>query len=548
MAYFPHAFQKLLVGTNGTPFYDGNDTTGSNGTNLTTALGAGQIGVISARNNCAVDLDGTPTYANYPMVYLAQGSFHTVDKIGPYHGGYKETIKSKGINPRYVSAFYVTQPADPVQNIIQITSGLNCTSITCDTTYRLRLDIKGSPALRFLTHNLYRTLDAYSGCCDGSSNNVDPTMLLTQWMDQINNYPTLKEFVQARVWAKVNPSATVTATASAATSLTVSARDGIVGGNRVTFTPTTATSATGCTITGTTFTVGTATNTIFSVGQTITGTGVASGTKIVKRLSGGGGSGSTFQVNRPQEVSSTTISSADPVIAFVAAAHTPATGAGTVALVAADTVGTSSSTAISAVTTTSVTVKFFQVYSVGSAYTPYTGASAPDTTEPVLELTGAYTDTTFGDCSFHPMDHVEYQPIEIYGSIVDEDGDPCSTTCFSVSTTQATYQGKGFGETLVRELILQKHYLQEPWQQDPRMREVLNDTTLTDLSRTSKYFVYHILHSVPRRSNPSGMMDNDQYLIKIVVPNRSGNAGKFETWMNTLLTSAGNPVQLAVVQ
>ena len=533
MAYFPHAFQKMLVGTTGF-----NSTPGS-----TLTLTAGQIGVISAANNTIQNLAGTPTYAATPLVYLAQGSFYATDKIGPFHGGYKETVKTKGINPKYVSAFYVTQPSAPIQTVVQVSSGLNCTSVACDTTYRLRLDIKGSPALRFLTHNLYNTLDAYSGCCDANKSNVDPTSVLALWLDQINNSPYLGEFISARLWAKVNPAVTVTATATAASSLTVSARDFITAGNRVSFTPTTATSATGCTITGNTLTIGTATNTIFSVGQVISGTGVAAGTKIVRLVTGGGGTGSTFLVDKPQEVTSTTISSTSPVIAFVAAAHTPATGAGTVALVAAQTLGVPTTTAIGVVTTTSVTVKFFAPHSTAASYTAFTGATAPDTTEPILELTGAYTDTTFGDCSFSPMDHVEYQPIEIYASIVDDSGETCVSSCFSATEVQSTYQGKGFGETLVRELILSKRYAQEPWQEDPRMREVLKDTTLTELSRTSSYFVYHILHSVPRKSNPSSTMDSDQYLVKVVVNSRNAN---FETFMNTLLTSSGNHVQLSV--
>jgi hypothetical protein len=184
-----------------------------------------------------------------------------------------------------------------------------------------------------------------------------------------------------------------------------------------------------------------------------------------------------------------------------------------------------------------------------STYVPETGASAPDTNDAHLVLTGAYVNTVFGDCSFSPMDHVEYQPIEIYASTLDGEGNVCAVSCMTIAHSGSTpwvssYQGKGFGETLVRELILSKRYGQEPWSLDPRLREVLNDTTLSEISRLSSYYVYHILHSVPRKSNPTGMMDSDQYLVKVVVPARSGNASKFETWMNALLTSAGNNVQL----
>ena len=48
----------------------------------------------------------------------------------------------------------------------------------CDETYYLRIDIKGSPALRFLNHNAYYTLDAYTGCCDGPTPvATDPTLV-----------------------------------------------------------------------------------------------------------------------------------------------------------------------------------------------------------------------------------------------------------------------------------------------------------------------------------------------------------------------------------
>jgi hypothetical protein len=176
-----------------------------------------------------------------------------------------------------------------------------------------------------------------------------------------------------------------------------------------------------------------------------------------------------------------------------------------------------------------------------STYIAETGASDPDNNDAVLLLTGAYVDTTFGNCSFSPMDHYELEPVHINASVTDTEGNPCETSCFSVAELQTAYQGKGFGETLIRELILSKRYAQEPFQTDPRMREVLDDTTLTDLARGTRYFAYHILHSIPRSGNPSGMMDADQYLVKVVVSARNSN---FETWMNTLLTSAGNHVQL----
>jgi len=451
MAYFPHAFQKLLVGTNGFTTADGQSTL---------ALTAGKIGLIKASNNTIIDTDGTASYSATPLVYLAQGSFHTTDKIGPFHGGYKETVKSKGINPKYVSAFYVTEPANPVQNVIAI-SVKDCTKIACDSTYRLRLDVKGSPALRFLTHNLYQTLDAKTPCCDGSENNTDPVSVLLQWKDQIAASPIVQQFVSPKVF-----------------NLAISAFAGAATTNSTTLTLDDTSGSGGSAPAG------------LAVGQLITGTGIPANTYITA-VSGG-----TVTLSNAATVEGNTVA--------------------------------------------------IKIYSevVTETYVAETGASAPDTNDALLILTGAYVDTTFGDCSFSPFDHVEYQPIQIYASAVDVNGDPCEVSCFGVSELVEAYQGKGFGETLVRELILDKRYRQEPWQQDPRMREVLNDTTLSEIARGSKYYAYHILHSVPRKSNPTGMMDSDQYLVKIVVSARNA---AFETYFNALLTSAGNHVQLQVL-
>lgn len=531
MSYFPHAFQKMLVAGSF------QTTTGI----ASSALTAGQVGVLSAATNLTVDAALTTTaYQVNPLVYIAQGSYHTVDKLGPFHGGYKESVKSKGINPKYISAYYVTEPSNPVQDIQQISATVGC-NVTCNTTYRLRLDLKGSPALRFLTRNAYFTLDADTGCCDASNNNVDPNIVLLGWADRLALYPTVSDFVQGTVYNQVLLSTgfAATASATASTFLGLSDRTGIKANDRVVFTPTTATSATGSTINGNLFTVGTATNTIFSVGQILTGVGVAAGTTIVSRVSLGGGTGSTFLVNISQTVASTTISSASPVIAYIISTHTPVIGGGIISLVAANTIQTtSSSVPIGVVTTTTITPRVFSAIN-SATYVPVTGATAPDTVNSFLEIVGAYVDTVFGDCSFSPRDHVELQPIEIYASItaLDPLGNQCLAQCFVPAETQQALQGRGFGETLIRDLILSKRYQQEPWIQDPRLREVLDYNPFTEITRGNKYVVYNILHSVPRKANPTGMMDNDQYLVRIVATTRNAT---FEGIFTNLLTSANN--------
>lgn len=80
-----------------------------------------------------------------------------------------------------------------------------CKEYLCGETYSLRLDIKGSPALRFLDHNAYNTVDAYTGCCDPASiapTAVDSTEVMILWANGITNNPIVSPFVQVVVQAE----------------------------------------------------------------------------------------------------------------------------------------------------------------------------------------------------------------------------------------------------------------------------------------------------------------------------------------------------------
>jgi hypothetical protein len=181
--YFPNAFRKS--------FLPASTTLASSGG--TDALTAGQIGFFDAKTYQAVTAQAAP-------FILAQGSYFAADKIGPVHGGYKESVKSKVINPKYISRL-IKVTSDVAQNQI-VSVDPSAATINSDTTYRLRLDVKGSPALRFLNHQLYKTLDAHSGCdaVTGTTNTVDQNVILLKWKDQINEAPLLKDFVVAKVW------------------------------------------------------------------------------------------------------------------------------------------------------------------------------------------------------------------------------------------------------------------------------------------------------------------------------------------------------------
>jgi hypothetical protein len=203
--YFNHAFRKsFLAKWTQIPALPGAQELAPSGSYLdqltsgTTAdLAPGQIGLFDANTYQAF----SSTNSGKPFI-LAQGSYFTKDKIGPYHGGYQESVKSKVINPKYISKVFLTCSTPPVNQVKDIEIG----KVECGKTYRLRIDLKGSPALRFLSHNLYRTLDAFTGCCTDDCTAVctgaivDPTIVAIKWAKQALEFPLLTNFLRVTVY------------------------------------------------------------------------------------------------------------------------------------------------------------------------------------------------------------------------------------------------------------------------------------------------------------------------------------------------------------
>jgi len=186
------------------------------GTGVTTTelseLPTGYFGFFDAKTYESIDLSN---YSCCPLI-LASSSVLQKDKIGPFHGGYRETNKSKVINPKYVQQVYRVDQCVPKQAVVSVgytpqtsagdldpnmfqggtTDATCCFEFLCGETYYLRIDVKGSPALRALNHNAYQTLSAYTGCCSGPTPTpVNSTLVFIEWAKAliINNY--LKDFV-----------------------------------------------------------------------------------------------------------------------------------------------------------------------------------------------------------------------------------------------------------------------------------------------------------------------------------------------------------------
>jgi len=413
MAYFNHAFNKAFLLEEFTSKDEGRLGTPGN------VLTKGELAVVDAKTWNILSTESTPeTCCN---IVIANGALYQSDKIGPFHGGYQESNKSKEINPKYVSRLYTVQANLPQAMVVNIgntpyTNTLDpevpacCKEFLCGETYSLRIDIKGSPALRFLNHNAYLTVDHYTGCCpDGALAPVpvDSTLVMIGWANQIVNSPLISPFVLPVVVAE-------------------------------------------------------------------------DGTLYYKP-------GTLDENGDPY---------ADTWDTYESAGHTEDACAG-------------------------------------------------------LILYGAYVDTKFGDCTFQLTDFYEKEPVRIYASEVDYNGDPCTFGGICVITECEGLQANGLGETVLRELTLSESYRQNFLHSDFRIREITQGNQIVDaVNRNAYYDRLYLQHNVPRLNNPTGTFDNDQYLLQIFALAGSAEDGvvdgtlnptvqAFYEWLNSWLETCG---------
>jgi len=399
MAYFNHAYKKTFIATlptqvEATPG-DPSGTAGVTDGILTSVgihvsnlkstavadgyrLGPGVLGMFDAKTNESVT--STEIIASCCPFYLGGASIKLNDKQGPFHGGYQESHKSKLINPKYIRKTWKVEGNIATAAVLEIggtadnvADNANCAKdFLCGETYYLRVEVKGTAALRFANHNLYQNLQADGGCCADPSNPVavDPTVIYLQWATQLAENPYLKDFV--------NPLLIV--------------------------------------------------------------------------------DGQAYAYNAQLAIAA----GLDPATELFSNAPTTSTTAGII-------------------------------------------------------LMGAYVSTDFADCTFTPSDYYSVEPVQLFASEVDLNGDPCTFAGVCVVERCPGVQANGLGEQKVRELILSESYLQNFMHDDLRIREITQGTRAYEvLQRTGIYSSYFILHSVPRFNNPSGVYDNDQYLLEIV--------------------------------
>jgi len=511
MAYFNHAFKKTFLATgndySGQTFSDpvtgGTYTISTDNGYLTTAgvptymlnvlsqtqeqvpysgptslstWTSGYVGFFDPKTN--LSYNGPEGCCN---IYLAGSAIYSNDKIGPFHGGYTETNKSKMINPKYVQKFYRVDPCLPQNEVVHVGStfwtagggvltasittpgvgytntataevaetttvtgtgtgltlfitvtlgvptvtgiaslgkgyevgdtvtindwstgvpgtlaiytidsvnaaGTNyvvapgdcCKEFLCGETYYLRVDIKGSPALRFLNHNAYYTAEAYTGCCPAGAiapTAVDSTEVMILWANALLRYELTRPFLQ----------------------IIIQDEAGVLW-----------------------YQPGTSAADLAALG------------------------GDTWNN-------------------YVSAGHTLGACAGMI-------------------------------------------------------FNGAYVDTKFGDCTFQVTDFFEKQPVKIFPSEVDYTGDPCTFDGICAVIECEGTQAQGLGEQVLRDVILSESYRQNFFaSNDLRIREITQGNQLVSaINRNALYTKYYLLHSVPRFNNPTGTFDNDRYLLEVV--------------------------------
>lgn len=160
------------------------------------------------------------------MAYVVQGSFYSKDSIGnnPGHGGYQESVKSKGINPRYITRLWSADCLTASQATAKLCLASDCAP--CGKTQFMRVDVKGSPALRFLNHNAYAIGDSANVCCVDGQEFIDPALVAATMADMVLSDPLIKPFVAEKNGGGVDVTVTTGGVATTTTFTIAQVLDG----------------------------------------------------------------------------------------------------------------------------------------------------------------------------------------------------------------------------------------------------------------------------------------------------------------------------------
>ena len=500
MAYFNHAFKKTFLGT-GAPLttnvtlLDGTVAAAATDYGYLTTVGlptyvlnslsviaenaqgpyySGYVGYFDPKTNLSI------TPENCCNVYLAGSAIYSNDKIGPFHGGYTETNKSKMINPKFVSRYYSVDPCKPQNEVVHVgstfwTAGGGITSSSST----------GGPATGLAPNLVDAEIAAVGGSGTGAVFTVDTdgTGKVTAW--SLANQGLGKGYEVGDVLTLLgDTSGTFEVTVGDVTSANV---------------------------------------------DPITGSGGAACCKEFL-------CGETYYL-RVDIKGSPALRYLNHNAYYIAEAYTGCCPAGSIAPTPVDSTEVMIKWA-DALLRYPVVNPFIQIVIQDEAgvlwYAPGTSAAdlvllggdtwdnyvSPGHTTGAcagLIINGAYVDTKFGDCTFQISDFYEKEPVKIYVSEVDLNGDPCTFDGICVVHECLGTQANGLGETILRELTMSESYRQNFLHSDFRIREITQgNQIIASINRNGLYYQYVIQHNVPRHNNPTGTFDADQYLLQVV--------------------------------
>lgn len=531
MSHFNSAFRKSFLGTKATQTTSAGVRKSVNEGFLTEAgvhsrylsstaapyaLGVGTFGFFNKDTYLSVVVGGAEVTAAAPLV-LASSAILPKDKIGPFHGGYNESNKSKVINPRYISKFVKMTAAAPEQAIVHV-GNTNLNEIT----------VSSFTAGVGLSNGTFLNLPVTGGA--GTGITVDLVVaggVVTS--AKINNNGA--NYVTGNILTiPANPAAGFTV----GTAPTVTIAEPAV-----------------CSFD-------------FMCGETYNLAVELSGAPILKLLNHK--AYKTYAANTGCCTAAGVVN-VDSTLVMIDWANQiindPIVKDFVRPIVYNQYQQPLFATAAEAVAAGYITPLTTPGAEAGSAYVwsnyGATGATAATLSPGYvagkvagIRLVGAYVETSFGNCSFQLEDGFEKEIVNLNVSLTDLTGNPCEFSKLCITAETKGFQGQGFGESVLRDIIFDESYLQNQFHADSRLREInqgdqylaitaLNNGTLKPI-RQASFTRYVILHTTPRTNNPSSVYDNDQYALNIYVPATTATA--FETFMNTWLTNAKQAVSL----
>lgn len=506
MSYFNHAYRKSFVGTKATQAGSGVAKAVDNGFLLDAgvptsaladtlapyALGKGTYGFFNPDTYVSVNAASAEVIAGKPLVFAAASLFDN-DKIGPFHGGYKESNKSKMINPRFVHKFSkmtgaateqsiwhlgnTNWNADAIATLGALTAGTGYTNGTY-TNVALVSSVNGAGALATVVV-AGGVVTGITITAPGQGYTAGESLTLPASVPYVAGTPA--SVLIATI--KYNTANTVPCKFDFVCGETYNLRLDLWGSPVLRFLNhdlyKTLAASTGCCPDGT-IVPGNVDSTLVMIDWA---------NQIVEDL---------WLQNFIEPI----VYTQNGVPLFVSAAKAVAAG-----------------------------------YPAGNVWSSYVSPGYIAGTVAGLRLVTAYVDTKFLNCTFQNSDFFEKEVVQMNVSLTDLSGEPCEFTKLCANKEYAGFTGQGFGEQVLRDVILDESYLQNHFSDDLRIREITQgDQYLQVINRNAVYTRYVIQHSVPRYNNPSGVYDNDQYALNIYVP--AATATAFEAFMATWLNAA----------